>query len=78
MSKLQYRDKIQDSVRDLVSESVGIDITHLLYYSIYESLYERVLYLVSSSLYYKTYDFLNDPSPVLLKNSVMNNFRNKK
>jgi hypothetical protein len=57
--------------KDLVSKPVGIDITHLLYYSMYESLYEGILYLVSSSIYHKTYDFLNDPSPVLLKNSVM-------
>jgi hypothetical protein len=64
-------------VRDLFSEAVGIDVTHLLYYSMYESLYERVLYLVSSSLYYKTYDFLNDPTCIFIKISVMDNFRDK-
>ena len=65
-------------VRDLVAEAVGIDITRLLYYSMYESLYERVLYLVSSSLYYKTYDFLNNPTCIFIKISVMDKLRNKK
>jgi hypothetical protein len=74
MNKLQYMDKVQDSV----SEAVGIDITHLLYYSIYESLYERVLYLVRNSLFYKTYDFLNDPTCIFIKISVMDKFGDKK
>jgi hypothetical protein len=67
----------KDLVQDLISEAVGIDITHLLYYSMYESLYERILYLVSSSLFYKTYDFLNNPICIFIKISVMGNFRDK-
>jgi hypothetical protein len=65
-------------IQNLISEAIGIDITHLLYYSMYESLYERVLYLVSSSLYYKTYDILNDPTCIFIKISVMDKLGDKK